>query len=362
MGEFVEEAAFLFEHVSDPIIVVDREFRVIRVNPGFRKFFRITEDVAAGMRSCDLFKELSSSRCNEACMRVIKKEVESNKWVEVPDEHCPHFDYVYPIFDEKGSFQKAILIVKHVSSQGQAVESKTSSDQSTKEAFLQTIYHDLASPIQVIRACTDVVAMELEADAGTRKEIVRDMLEASRRNERRLYEMVRTLRMIPRLEEEDIFEAEPVRPDKILRAVVSDFRLLLRNDVALESDVPSSIPEVAAAPDLLTRIFFNLLDNAARYTRSGGRIAISVEHTPGDASVIFKVFDDGEAISSEAQSRLFQKTILDPASQGPASRRDHGWGLYFCRLTIERFGGTIRVESREGWGTQFSFTLPAAHP
>ncbi len=356
------EALFLFEHVSDPIVLVDREFRVIRVNPSFCNLFDVTEQQAAGKRSCDLFHELNLSRCNDACMRVIQKDVGSGKLVEVPDEHCPHFDHAYPIFDENGRLKEAMLILKNVVYQaglsGQATPAKESD---SKDVMLATIYHDLASPLQVIRACTDVMAMELGESPESEKETMRDMLEASKRNERRLYEMVRTIRMIPRLEEEDVYRPRPVRPDKALAAVCRDFRLVLRSDVKLECNASAELPDVMVEPELLNRVFFNLLDNAARYTHEGGRIVVSVQHEPGDTHVMFSVFDDGDTISPELQSRLFEKNVvIDHKKRMTKIRRDHGWGLYFCRLTVERFGGSIWVESKEGWGTRFSFTLPAA--
>ncbi|RJP75357.1 MAG: PAS domain-containing sensor histidine kinase [Candidatus Abyssobacteria bacterium SURF_17] len=353
------EAQFLFEHVSDPIILVDREFRVIRVNPSFCKLFAVDEKHVVGKKSCDVFKELDFSQCNEACMRVVQKEVEGGKWVEVPDEHCPHFDYAYPIFDENGRLREAMLILK--SARLKRRTRRAADELESKDEMLATIYHDLASPLQVIRACTDVMAMELEENPAAKKDLMQDMLEASKRNERRLYEMVRTIRMIPRLEEEDAFSPESVQPAELIESICSDFRLVLRGDVKLEWNVAAELPDVMIEPSLLSRVFFNLLDNAARYTRQGGCIAVAAKCKPGDTHVTFTVFDDGDAVRPEFLPHMFQKNlVIDRKSGLMKTRRDHGWGLYFCRLTVERFGGSIKVESREGWGTRFVFTLPVA--
>ena len=205
----------------------------------------------------------------------------------------------------------------------------------TKDMMLSMIYHDLASPIQVIRACTDMVEMELKQKSRPSLELIRDMVETSKRNERRLFEMVET--------------------------VCADFRLLLRENISFEWDVPSITSEIVITPNLMNRKLFNLLDNTARYSRPGGNILVSAHYDPGNTRVIFRIFDDGEAIPPEFQSCLFQKNlVMDPKNRMMSMRRDHGFGLYFCRLTVERFGGSIWAESREGWGTQFSFTLPIA--
>jgi two-component system sensor histidine kinase SaeS len=295
-------------------------------------------------------------------MRIVRREAESGRHVEVPDEHCPHFDHAYPTFDEHGSLKEAMFILKAGSGeeQSQEIAPGNKKEEDTK-ALLATIYHDLASPLQVIRACSDLISMELEENDDDSRAVMRDMLEASKRNERRLYEMVRTIRLIPSLEEDRMHTLEPVALRDALRDICSDYRLLLPPDVSLELDVPPSIPDVLAVPDLLDRVFFNLLDNAARYTHSGGHIRISVECDDTAEELTIKVFDDGDAIPEKLQSRIFEKNmVVDVAGQPIRSRRDHGWGLYFCKLVIERFGGTIGVESRKGWGTEFSLTLPFA--
>jgi signal transduction histidine kinase len=352
------DAEFLFENVSDPIVVVDRDFRVVRVNPGFRRFFGIGDDKALGKRSCDLFKELRFSRCNEACMKIIKKK-EGGNLIEVPDEHCPHFDHAYPVFDEEGCLKEAMLILKIEPVRGRTRDGSTAHAQNREtDVMLATIYHDLAAPLQVIRASCDLMSMELDEPSGDNKDVMREMLEASKRNERRLYEMVRTIRLVPAMEEDEICRLQPVRLDSVVENVCSDYRLLLSKGVTLDWSVPSGIPNVTADPDLLDRVLFNLLDNAARYTQRGGHIRLTVEYAADAGQVTVRIFDDGKTIPFEVQARLFDKNIVMDSNGRPVkSRRDHGWGLYFCRLTIERFGGTIEVNSREGWGTEFSFTL-----
>ncbi len=351
------DSEFLFENVSDPIIIVDRDFKVVRVNPAFCRFFGIREDKALGKRSCDLFKELNFSRCNEACMRIIKKEMEGGRLVEVPDEHCPHFQHTYPIFDEQGALKEAVMILK---TDGHGGKTDAGKDTAGDSDFTRaSIYHDLVSPLQVIRASCDMMSMELDELSGDTKDIMREMLDASKRNERRLYEMVRTIRSVPALEDQQVYKTRPVRLERMIRNICSDYQLLLRSGVTLECEVPSHIPSVMADPNLLDRVFFNLLDNASRYTHRDGHIRVTAEHEPDSEQVLIKVFDDGDAISPELQSRIFEKNlVVDPKRKTLASRRDHGWGLYFCKLTVERFGGTIGVESKEGWGTEFSFTLP----
>ena len=230
-----------------------------------------------------------------------------------------------------------------------------------KSSTFSTLCHDLASPLQVIRACTDVMELELQKGTDPKTAHMQELLGAAKRNERRLEEMVRTIRAIPKLEEEDIHVSEPIRPDEAVNSVCTDYQLLLRDDETLEWYVPRNLPDIMMDSSLFNRILFNLLDNARRYIHSGGRIVVSAQQDPDSAHVTFTVFDDGDAIAPEFQYRIFDKNmVLDIVKGDCKMRRDHGGGLYFCRLTVERCGGSIRVESREGWGTEFSFSVPIA--
>ncbi|MBI4831191.1 MAG: hypothetical protein HY801_06485 [Candidatus Lindowbacteria bacterium] len=109
------------------------------------------------------------------------------------------------------------------------------------DIMLSMLYHDLVSPLQVVRACTDVIEMELQQNSAMRIELVRDMLEAAKRNERRLFEMVRTIRSVPQLEESRAVWEERVQPDAAIQTVCSDFRLILKEDVTLKWDFPPRI-------------------------------------------------------------------------------------------------------------------------
>jgi len=358
------ETMFLLENVSDPIIIVDNNFHVISANPSFYEYFDTDRRSVSGKKSCDLFKELDFSQCNDACSRVVERAVEGKK-VAAPNDHCPQFDCAYPVIDRQGKLQEIILILKNVTRERReaATERAAGSGEEIKKSTFSTICHDLASPLQVIRACADVMELELEGSDKAKSKSMREMLDATRRNERRLAEMVRTIRLIPLLEEEEIYNPEPVRPAAAADCTCSDFRLLLRKDETLEWYLPKDLPEIMIDPGLLNRIFFNLFDNARRYVHPGGRIVVSAQYDLDREQVVFTVFDDGDAISPDILPLLFDKNITVDIAKGEASsRRDHGWGLYFCRLAVERFGGSISVESRKGWGTQFSFTVPVADP
>ena len=104
-------------------------------------------------------------------------------------------------------------------------------------------------------------------------------------------------------------------------------------------------------------MLFNLLDNAIKYTPSGGTIAVRVTCPDGRAQV--EVADTGIGIAPEHLPHIFERFYrVDPARSRESDGT--GLGLAICRSIAEAHGGTIAVESTVGRGTRVTLTLPAA--
>lgn len=114
-----------------------------------------------------------------------------------------------------------------------------------------------------------------------------------------------------------------------------------------------------ATREHLRQVLLNLLGNALKYTREGG-VTLNVRRAEALAprvKVEFRITDTGIGISPEQQANLFQP--LHKATAGlAAGSGSSGLGLAISRMLVERMGGRIGVESDEGWGSTFWFTLP----
>jgi len=126
-------------------------------------------------------------------------------------------------------------------------------------------------------------------------------------------------------------------------------------DMTLSLEVPRDL-EVQADPDLLRIVFQNLVGNAVKYGRRGGRIRVF--HRPTDGGDEFHVWNEGVGVPPEKRDRLFTKfgRLHDPRLK---AQRGTGLGLFITRTIVERHGGRIRVECEEGSWIDFLFTLPA---
>ena len=108
---------------------------------------------------------------------------------------------------------------------------------------------------------------------------------------------------------------------------------------------------VVGRRDRLVRVLCNLLDNALRHGPRGGRVQLTLDEERG--GVVVGVEDEGPGVPAELRASLFDKF-----AQGPAARGISGLGLYYCRLTVERWGGSIGCEDRPEGGARFWFRLP----
>ena len=126
--------------------------------------------------------------------------------------------------------------------------------------------------------------------------------------------------------------------------------------VELRVDVETDVPEVWGDRDRLLQVFENLIGNAIKFTKAGGRITVGAASR--DHEVVFWVADTGCGIAPENLPHVFDR--FWQATRG--DRRGAGLGLPITKGIVEAHGGRIWVESTLGRGTTFFFTIPTTHP
>jgi two-component system, OmpR family, sensor histidine kinase BaeS len=135
-------------------------------------------------------------------------------------------------------------------------------------------------------------------------------------------------------------------------------RLGTAADVKVRVTKPGRLPAVKADPARLHQILVNLVDNAIKYTPSGGRVEVSAEREADHVRVT--VLDTGVGIPEEVGDRVFEPFYRVPSTHPQRNQASSGLGLALARRTIEAHGGTIEWHARPEGGTAFSFTLPLA--
>jgi two-component system phosphate regulon sensor histidine kinase PhoR len=223
-----------------------------------------------------------------------------------------------------------------------------------RREFIVNVSHELRTPLTAIRAFAET----LQEGAIDDPEHNREFLAIIRKHCDRMQALINDLTDLSLIETGAVeLQLESVD----LAAAVRDGVLTLRPraqslEVSLESEVPEPL-RVRADPARLAQILLNLIENAVKFNRPGGKVRI--EARPLDGAVEIAVSDTGVGIPSEHLERIFHRFHRVDASRS-REQGGTGLGLAIVKHLVRLHGGTIRAESELGRGSRFILELPAA--
>lgn len=219
--------------------------------------------------------------------------------------------------------------------------------------FVDTLSHELKTPLTSIIAAAGLLAEELEA---TRDEPYQKLIQTIIHNantlETRLAELMDIVKTgTGRLQ----LRLEPVDMRSLLQGVGLQISPLLQGkEQKLNIDLPDSLPIIHGDGQRLEQVVLNLMTNATKFTNKGGNITLRARKQ--DTGLLVQVQDNGIGIPKEQQGALFK-----PYSRLSADRQRHpglGLGLALAKQVVELHKGKIWVDSEPGKGSTFSFSLP----
>jgi signal transduction histidine kinase/HAMP domain-containing protein len=251
-----------------------------------------------------------------------------------------------PILDSGREPAGVVLILQDVTQQRQRDEMKS--------GVISTVSHQLKTPLTSIRMAIHLLLDEKTGMLTPKQE---DLLVAAREDADRLHTIVGELLDIGRIGSGKVrMDLAPLSPIRMVLEGLEPYRSAARDQgVALAVDVPEHLPNVWADPTRIAHVFANLLSNALKYTPPGGSISISAQE--GEEVIRFQVSDTGIGIPDRYLPRIFEQFFRVP-DQGPGTGA--GLGLAIVKEIVEAHGGTVGVESREGAGSTFFFSLRRA--
>jgi signal transduction histidine kinase len=221
--------------------------------------------------------------------------------------------------------------------------------------FLADVAHEIATPVNAIRGFATAIAdgtMNSESERAEALELIDSQ-------GRRVDSLLRDLRELTRLDLTDSVRVDRVDVDELCRELVARFRPeSAAAGVELQFEgTPASLAGFRTDRRLLETVLDNLLSNAVRYTRSGGRIHFSVTNRRG--TVVISVRDTGIGIAEEHRTRIFERLYRVDEARDRASGGS-GLGLALAQRAARAIGATIELDSEEGVGSEFRLVLPSA--
>lgn len=224
----------------------------------------------------------------------------------------------------------------------------------SKDRFFSIIAHDLKTPFTALLGMTGFLLSDF---SEFNKNEMQEWLHGLHRAADSTYALLKNLLVWARLQRGSMeFKPEQIDLNKIAAANIS---LLTENARQKNIDLQNSVEPgtfVYADRNMTDTVLRNLLSNAVKFTGSGGKVRAAAG--PDEYSREISVSDTGVGISAADKDKLFQ--IGERVrSKGTAEEEGTGLGLVLCKEFVERNGGRIWVESEEGKGSTFIFTLPA---
>ncbi len=220
-----------------------------------------------------------------------------------------------------------------------------------KEILLHCIVHDLANPLSGIVGALSLINLA-KLDDSTRKYV--DICQRLTGDQHRLIRSIL-----------DVFSAELESPanaaldpqqvplaEQVVRGIVDKLQPMFESrSITLVMDLSSQGSKAAIDTTSLERMLNNLLENAHRHSPEGGIVTVGLARRSEDLE--FSVDDKGRGVPPELGDGLFEKF-----KQGEDGRGKSGLGLYFCKITAERWGGTVGQQNLEEGGSRFWIRLP----
>ena len=223
-----------------------------------------------------------------------------------------------------------------------------------KDEFLSIASHELRTPVTSIKGYTQLAKTLIkEGDLDTSEEYLDIALDQIDRMSRLILELLDVSRIeTGRLE----IRREPIHWAPFVRDVVHRHHTAV-SDRRFHVSIPDDDKVVHGDRDRLEQVLGNLLENAVKYSPEGSDVTVTVDDK-GDA-LVTAVCDRGIGIPTDELAQVFER-FHRGRHVSSTNYGGLGLGLYITKQIIERHGGTIWVESKEGHGTTFSFSLPAS--
>jgi two-component system phosphate regulon sensor histidine kinase PhoR len=224
--------------------------------------------------------------------------------------------------------------------------------------FLQTVSHDLRSPLTAAKGFVDMLSMV--GELNQKQIIMREKILVSISDMTNLVEKVLDAgRLDPEMGAYEL-RRELCDPAEVVEKVVSHMSATAtKKDQALSPAIGPGLPMLSLDHMMIERALVNLVENAIKYTPNGGEIQVAA-YVQGE-NLYFEVRDNGLGIAPELQVKLFERGSRIRRVEH-RNIRGSGLGLFIVKNVAQQHGGDAEVDSVEGQGSRFRIRIPLSGP
>ena len=330
-----EEFAAITENMSEGLLVIDQETRVLSYNSAALRLLYAQAPAEEGESVFTLNREAGFRRCVEAALAGRRREELLEQ-----DDDCRQL-IASPV-EQDGQAAGAVIVILDVTEKEQR--------ERLRREFTANVSHELKTPLTSILGTAEILKGGL-----VRPEDIPHFAGNIHRETERLIGLVNDIIKLSRLDEGggmgqwetvDLYEQARAVLDQLAPAAErKGVTTALRGGKAL----------IRGVPQIAEEIVYNLCDNAIAYNREGGSVTVTVADTPAGAKIT--VADTGIGIPREAQGRVFERFYRVDKSHSSGGT---GLGLSIVKHGAAYLGARVELHSEPGRGSTFTLTFPKA--
>lgn len=252
---------------------------------------------------------------------------------------------------QKRHLAEELNVEKSLRKELEAAYEELKRNEHMKDAFVDTVSHELKSPLAVAITAVQVVLKDISDDRQ------RKMLSSAQNNLSKLHELIKNLLNFSALQKED-FSCKKVEIDikKVVNDVLQKFAPIIEEkDIKIKLNLPSGQLSIMADSEQIEEVLKHLILNAVKFNNRSGLIDISAELM--DTMLKFTVSDTGKGIAQGELSKIFDR-FYQIGEHLTRETSGVGLGLAIIKRIIEAHRGAIHVESELGKGSKFTFIIP----
>ena len=319
--------------MNEGLVLLDEKGAVLNINPAAQTLFGVT-GACVGQDFLTVDREHSMSLALRTAMTDGHSEVRAERGGR-------EYQFDLSRIESDGKVVGAVLLAFDMTAQ-------TFAERSRRE-FTANVSHELKTPLQGI-----IGSAELLENGMVRPDDVPRFVGHIRGEAQRLVTLINDILRLSELDEGGSLPTEPVELLSLCTDTVKSLESAAQQR-QITMTVTGEAVTVSGVRRLLTETIFNLCDNAIKYNKDGGSVAVTVGRNGPDAVVT--VADTGIGIPPEHQGRVFERFYRVDKSHSKASGGT-GLGLSIVKHAVAYHHGTVTLDSREGEGTTFTLRLP----
>lgn len=347
LNEDHEQFSTVLDHMADGVLITDNIGYVNLINPAALRLLKVTTDQAIDRPYASVVRHHHLIELWQRCRTQGREQIEA---VEIGSDLF--LQAVVTPFQRYGA--AGYLIILQDLTQVRRL-------QTMRRDFISNLSHELRSPLASLRAVVET----LQAGAMHDTAAAERFLERAEREVDTMTQMVEELTELSQIESGQVrLRLERVKVNDLVAMPLERLRPQAeRGNLNIRVEIPVDLAEVLVDRERIQQVITNLLHNALKFTPPGGEVCISAHEElrpPSHHSeIVVEVRDTGIGISRQDLPRVFERFYKSDRAR-TRGRGGTGLGLAIARHIIEAHGGRIWVQSKEGRGSTFFFTLPVA--